>query len=125
MDVKHGRAQLNGSNVCRQSGSLDTPHVFVGFAGYKYRPGVGLTPTLENAFNPVSTSFQVVTSQSSSSAGVPGYAYSNMVTNCKAVCGVDFDTFEPNENYVGVSIAATPLNVTRERLNLPDILTAR
>jgi hypothetical protein len=111
--------------ACRQSGSLDTPHVFVGFAGYKYRPGVGLTPTLENAFNPVSTSFQVVTAQSSAGAGGSEFAYANVVTNCKAVCGVDFDTFDPDENYVGVSIAATPLNVTREKLNLPDILAAR
>ena len=108
--------------MCRQSGVLDTPHVFVGFAGYKYRPGVGLTPTLGNAFNPVSTSFQVVKNQSTPGSGGTEFAFSNSVKPCKAECGEKFDTFDAEENYVAVSIAATSLNRAREKLNLPDIV---
>ena len=102
-------------NTCRQLGSLDTPSVFVGFAGYKYRPGVGLTPNLADAFKPVSTSFQVVTSQVTADGT---YTYDDTVRQCRSICGAEFDKLDPNENYVAVSVAATPYKQTREKLNI-------
>lgn len=105
---------LRGAVCCRQEGCTDTPGALTGFAAFKYAPGVGLVPSLLDAFRPVSTAFAIA----GSSGGAGGHCFTHGVTSCSATCPA-FDGIEGNENYVGVSTLASTLQArSRDRLNL-------
>ena len=95
--------------------------MFVGFAGYRYRPGLGVVPALNDAFQPVSTVFQLLTSQVANVNGRSDYSYNYTVPACKSTCP-DFDPLEGDENYVAVTVAATDLRQEREQLNIASLL---
>jgi hypothetical protein len=106
--------------LCRQHGTLDLPSTFVGFAGYVYRPGVGLGLNLGDAFRPVSTSFRVFDSTPAAAPETAGFGfeYQDKVVPCRSMCRAYFDDMDVEESYVGVSIAATAYKRSREKLNI-------
>ena len=112
--VKHRLSRIR-AGVCRQDGCTDTPGALLGFAAFKYAPGVGLVPNLLDAFRPVSTAFAIA---ASSADGGGGLCYAHSVTDCSGACPA-FDAIEAEENYVGVSTVATAAQArSRDRLNL-------
>lgn len=99
---------------CRQEGCTDTPGALVGFAAFKYAPGVGLVPSLLDAFRPVSTAFAIA----GSAGGAGSHCFVHGVSDCSAACPA-FDGIQGDENYVGVSTVASTLQArSRDRLNL-------
>lgn len=103
-----------GTRCCRQEGCLDTANTLLGFAAYKYVPGVGLLPHLNDAFKPASTAFAVAAGVDTGS----GFCYAHSVEECSAVCP-QFERLESDENYVGVSTPATvQMQRSRDKLNL-------
>jgi hypothetical protein len=95
--------------------------MFVGFAGYKYRPGVGSIPNLADAFKPVSTIFQVLTNLSSPGSSGQEFSYNYQVQDCKSLCP-SFDRLEEDTNYVAVSVAAKAFRKAREKLNIASTI---
>ena len=104
----------NTRRRCRQDGCTDTPGALLGFAAFKYAPGVGLVPSLLDAFRPVSTAFAIA----GSTDGGAGFCFAHDVRDCSATCDA-FEAIEADENYVGVTTPASVAQArSRDRLNL-------
>jgi hypothetical protein len=86
----------------------------VGFAAYKYVPGAGLLPHLNDAFKPASTAFAITAGADDGN----GFCYAHPVEECSSICPL-FERLEVEENYVGVSTPATiQMQRSRDKLNL-------
>ena len=98
---------------------MNREHLFVGFAGFLHVPGISAVSAIDDKFKPVSTVFQVLTSVPN---GAGQFEYSYEVPECQDICP-SFDPLLQDENYVGVSVAATRLRQARSRLNIASLLT--
>lgn len=108
-------AQRVRSLPCRQSGGVSEPQTFIGFAAFKYRPGVGVIPSLQDAFRPVSTAFAIAAATNTSS----GYPYQHAVESCKARCPTFEETSWIDEPHVGVSAPSRfEKQRSRDQLNI-------